>query len=469
LTNRASAHGNRALIGAARLLIWLFLVLSAAPFLPAQLYADRPPTAAASASAEPSDNSAASAATLQDQLRATLRSLSAALTPPAESERDYRRKRFDDLFSSPALWITAIIFLLLVVFWIIYRKELRDLVGNLQTLKIGEYLELARVTVEEMRSFGEDDPEFENPAHQVVGAPLENFFSFLRYPEIKLADSLESPFIAMNWPPLPLLRNLEAALSIQVDRLKASPHFREDHPPNDFNEARKRLFRALVSLGNYYGFVKRDGTERIDLESAQYFLRRAIALRPEAGEKVQLTVGYAQFCLGAINGMLGIELLEQAQQNPQNLAAPALAALRGRGQDLALAGIDLLERASTNGYRVPSQYHVKAYLLYCVGRIEDAAEAWLEAATLARPPSAKMYYNRACALARLARYADSLTALEQAVELVRTRGVGADGFDPRTAARDPLEGAEFEPFRAGDANAVNARSAHNRSFAELIP
>jgi hypothetical protein len=203
-------------------------------------------------------STASSRRSVDQELPKLLDRVSALLAGPSESVRDYRRKKLIDLYTAPSLWVAGGVLGLILLFWRLYRRELRDLVGNLQTLKIGDSLQFVRATVEEMRSFGEGDPEFENPAQQVVGAPLENFFSFLRYPANKLANTLDDPFVSMNWPPLPWLRNLEASLSIQVERLKASPHFSEDHPPKDFIEARKRLFRALVSLGNYYGFVKRD-------------------------------------------------------------------------------------------------------------------------------------------------------------------------------------------------------------------
>jgi hypothetical protein len=214
------------------------------------------------------------------------------------------------------------------------------------------------------------------------------------------------------------------------------------------------------------------GDQGIDLESALYFLRRAVDLRPETDERLQLTVGYAEFCMGAINAMLGLDLTDQATQNPRGLAPAAVAALRAQGHDLIQSGIDLLDRAANSGHRVPSQYHLKAYMLFQLIRADEAAQAWLLAATLSRPPSAKMYYNRAFALATIPRYGDSLTALDESVQPVATRGIGADGFDGRIAARDPVEGLELAPFRTGVAEAAAAaaaRSARGRTFNDLIP
>ncbi len=418
----------------------------------------------------PAAQTASSGRSVDQELPRLLDRLMTLLAHRGESVRDYRRKKLIDLSTTPSLWIAGGVLALILLFWRLYRKEIRDLVGNLQTLKIGDSLQFVRATVEEMRSFGEGDPEFENPAQQVVGAPIENFFSFLRYPANKLANTLDDPFISMNWPPLPWLRNLEASLSIQAERLKASQHFREDHPPPDFIEAKKRLFRALVSLGNYYGFVKREdgANQRVDLESSLYFLRRAVDLRPEADERPQLTVGYAQFCMGAVSGTSGIDLTDQATQNPQGLVPAAVEALRVQGEDLMERGIALLDRAANSGHQVPSQYHLKAYMLFRLKRADEAAEAWLVAASISRPPSAKMYYNRACALATIAKYGDSLTALDQAIQIVASRGIAAAGFDPRVEARDPVEGAELAPFWTGVAEAVAARSARGRSFNDLV-
>jgi hypothetical protein len=79
------------------------------------------------------------------------------LTTSRETEQEYRERKFVDLYTTASVWIVAAIIAMLLAFWIVYRKEVRDLVANLQKLRIG---------VEEMRSFGEADPEFENPVQQ---------------------------------------------------------------------------------------------------------------------------------------------------------------------------------------------------------------------------------------------------------------------------------------------------------------
>lgn len=360
-----------------------------------------------------------------------------ALTTSRETEQEYRERKFVDLYTTASVWIVAAIIAMLLAFWIVYRKEVRDLVANLQKLKFGESFEFVRATVEEMKSLGEGDPEFENPVQQVAGVPLENFYSFLRYPANKLAYTLDNPFVSMNWPPQPWLRNLEARLAIEVERHKSSLHFREDRPPQNFLETKKQLFRALVSLGNYYGFVRRASAVNrpVDLESSIYFLRRAIDIKPQAGERIALTIGYAEFCMGMVKGMLGIDL---ADRDVVGLQQVVVMALQQEGQDLMTDAVEQLQRATANGQQLPAQYHLQAYLLFRLGRVGDAAAAWREAAARSRPPSSKMHFNQACALASLGEYGDSLTALETAVEIVVRRGIGPDGFDPRAVARDQI-------------------------------
>jgi len=395
--------------------------------------------------------------------------ISNALTMPRETEEEYRDKKFVDLYTTASVWIAAAIVAILLAFWILYRKEIRELITDLQKLKIGESFEFVRATVEEMKSFGEDDPEFENPVQQVAGVPLENFYSFLRYPANKIGYTLDNPFVSMNWPPLPWLRNLEARLAIAVERHKSSRHFREDRPPQNFLDTKKQLFRALVSLGNYYGFVRRASAVNrpVDLESSIYFLRRAIDIKPQAGERIELTIGYAEFCMGMVKGVLGIDL---ADRDVVGLQQMEVKARQQEGRDLMTDAVEQLQRATANGQQLPGQYHLQAYLLLRLGRVADAAAAWGEAAARTRPPSSKMHFNQACALAILGKYDDSLTALEPAVQIVVRLGIGSDGFDPRAIARDPhnAEGAEFRPFRTGQAQAAAARSSDGKSFDQII-
>ena len=140
----------------------------------------------------------------------------------------------------------------------------------------------------------------------------------------------------MNWPPLPWLRNLEARLTMEAEKHKLSRHFREARSSQDFLETKKGLFRAMVSLGNYYGFVRRRGStvnRPVDLESSVYFLQRAINLKPQAGERMELTVGYAEFCMGMVKGMLGDELTNPADPDIANLQEKELRELQQEGQD----------------------------------------------------------------------------------------------------------------------------------------
>lgn len=183
---------------------------------------------------------------IEQELAKTLDEVAGALKPPPESERDYRSKRFDDLYSSPSLWIAGGVLLLVVMFWTIYRKEIRDLISNLQTLKIGDYLQFVKATVVEMRSIGENDHESKNPAKQIAGVSLDNFFSFLDFPADALAETLDLPRISMDWPPLPWLRSLETSLSLQAERLRSSPYF-DDERPRGISSRRRSSFSARSS------------------------------------------------------------------------------------------------------------------------------------------------------------------------------------------------------------------------------
>jgi tetratricopeptide (TPR) repeat protein len=229
----------------------------------------------------------------------------------------------------------------------------------------------------------------------------------------------------------------------------------------------------MVSLGNYYGFVRRRGNAAnrpVDLESSIYFLQRAIDLKPQAGESMELTVGYAEFCMGMVKGMLGDELTNPANPDVANLQEKELRKLQQEGQDLMTEAVELLQQAATKGQHLPGQYHLRAYLLFSLGSIDEAAKVWGQGAKQARPPSSTLYFNQACALAKLGKYSESLTALESAVEIVARRGIGLSGFDPRLVARDAnnQEGAELSPFRTGQGEAAKALSAKGKSFDQII-
>lgn len=207
---------------------------------------------------------------------------------------------------------------------------------------------------------------------------------------------------------------------------------------------------------------------RIDLESSMYFLRRAVELKPDRGEDEKLTVGYAEFCMGAVNGLEGIRLTEQSA--PATANDSGVTAIRRRGYDLITLAISLLKRAAQKGQHLPCLYHLRAYMLLLrrgPGDAAEAAESWLLAAKQSRPVSAKMYFNRACALAKVPSYADALTALEIAIDIVESRGIGRDQFDPRIDARDPAVSPELAPFRDRQSAAFSQRSANGRTFDDL--
>jgi tetratricopeptide (TPR) repeat protein len=102
-----------------------------------------------------------------------------------------------------------------------------------------------------------------------------------------------------------------------------------------------------------------------------------------------------------------------------------------------------------------------------LGRKEEAAEAWKKAA-MEIGTSPKMYFNYACVLSELRKYADALTALEKAINLDLAFPEHKQFYVREKAKRSP-EGSEFKPFWPGSQNeeATNARSAGGKTFAEL--
>ncbi|WP_422294671.1 hypothetical protein [Candidatus Binatus sp.] len=285
----------------------------------------------------------------------------------------------------------------------------------------------------------------------------DDFFVFIRYPIDKLGKTLDDPFISSPSELSPAwLRHLEMQLAMQEEKVRSSPHFDEEKPPKDFTEFRWTLFRVLVALGNYYGFVTlrtppTDGPP-VDIDSAFHFLRRAVALFPLRGEQMETTVGYAQLCMGAVAGLVSISLFDQ------NVPCT----------NLMERAIEYLKVAEENGIKDPKLYHLKAFLQFDLQRYDEAAATWKMAADKSQPPSSKMKYNEACAWAKWHKYSESLTALELAIEIFRRPGGNIDGFDPQKMATSLEEGPEFEPFRAGIPAAQNARSIRGRSFEEIV-
>ena len=281
----------------------------------------------------------------------------------------------------------------------------------------------------------------------------DDFFVFIRYPIDKLGKTLDDPFISSPSELSPAwLRHLEMQLAMQEEKVRSSPHFDEEKPPKDFTEFRWTLFRVLVALGNYYGFVTlrtppTDGPP-VDIDSAFHFLRRAVALFPLRGEQMETTVGYAQLCMGAVAGLVSISLFDQ------NVPCT----------NLMERAIEYLKVAEENGIKDPKLYHLKAFLQFDLQRYDEAAATWKMAADKSQPPSSKMKYNEACAWAKWHKYSESLTALELAIEIFRRPGGNIDGFDPQKMATSLEEGPEFEPFRAGIPAAQNARSDQRKEL-----
>jgi tetratricopeptide (TPR) repeat protein len=381
---------------------------------------------------------------------------SAAALRPQEGDSDYFWKRCADLITSPFLWTVLIAAL-------VFSEELGGILTGLRSLKIGP-VELALAAIEGIKSdISGWKLTFDVPP-EGGGFVLSNLASLEDYPRLKVQRTLNKPFLNLDWNAvMPRLRILEARLATQEDRLRSSPYFVSEKPPDDFFSAKSNLFTLFVCVGNLYGFARsQDGiaTRPVDIETSIFYLRKAIALRPELGGDERETIGYASFCLATTSGLLGVELLDS--RDP---------ALKAEGGTRVGDAIKALQRAEQHGYSPAEQYHLKGYLLFYLEKFEESAESWKEAATRWRPPSPKMYFNLACVMSKLRRYRDALNQLELAVSIsdAQKRTGPAPDFDPRRQARDTQEGAEFAAFwqTPPDPEADAARSDKGNSFQQI--
>ena len=112
----------------------------------------------------------------------------------------------------------------------------------------------------------------------------------------------------------------------------------------------------------------------VDFESSIFYLRKAIALKPELGGEPQNTIGYANFCLATVTGLLGVELLDGNNNT----------AIQADGKALIGDAIEALQRAEKSA--PPAlQYHLKAYLLFFLDDFDAAAIAWRGCPQMAAP------------------------------------------------------------------------------------
>jgi len=275
--------------------------------------------------------------------------------------------------------------------------------------------------------------------------------------------TLAEPFHPLNWEAVvPRLRRVESGLAVQEHLLRTSPEFEAERPSAQFRQAKAKMFTRFICVGNLYGFTL-SPTEResrlLNFGTAVFYLQKAIAIGPETGEESQKTAGYAHFCLAVISGLLGVELLAGD------------AAVQAEGRTLITEAIQHVQQAEVQGHRPGEQYHLKAYLLFYLDRLNEAADSWREAALRWRPASPKLYFNYACVLSKLQRYSDALTQLELATAIFDAQGATGPepDFNPRTQARDAVEGSEFEPFWRvpPEPAAAAARAGSGGSFQQI--
>lgn len=470
-----TVRSGRALLRRCLWAVPLFLlVLSSCPFLLkndlalAHQAQDAAPqdtqTSGPPAESQPLPQSRESSPPLDTIARNFAQRLSDALGTPAPEDGlgSYGIKKSIDFLTAPATWLLV----LAVLFFWWYRRPLDTFLLNLKSIKVGE-IELTRERLDEIKW---EFAEWNVDSFGTLGTPAQgevillDFFSLRAYPAYKIGITLSHPYFSLDWQRwLPWLKEREVRLALEESRVRTSPYFLDPNPPKDFDAVKTQLFSFFLCLGNLYGFAKAPPssppriTRPIDLETAVNYLQRAIALSPRSG------IGYAYFCLGAIRGLLGLELFDLGIHNP---------VLQGEARALMRGAIEDLQQAEKNGMRTASQYHLQGYLLFLLEETADAAQAWKTAAVMIGT-SPKMYFNYACALAKLKQYTEALTALEEAVALddalfAQNPG-GYPRFDARRKSQEMAEGAEFAPFWPGSADlrAQHARSRTGKTFREI--
>ena len=367
----------------------------------------------------------------------------------AEATTTYLVKKIIDAITNPWLILT-------LAALIVFRKQLRSLADGLQSLKIGP-VELVRLAITEIKTeIDEGSLQFD-----VDGARIP-ISDFIVYPQRIENGSFSALAFPVHWQAEAVrLSVLEARLSIQEDRLRSSPLFDQEKPPNDFDVARLKLFSLSLSLANFYGFAEPEAGSDPRLvqslaERADSYIQRAIALRPPRSESAK-TIGYVRFCEAAMKGLRGLRVLER----DGDLSTED-------GERLLRQAIKAIVMAEQNEHAPPYQYHLKALLLFNLGKLGRAAAAWKSAAKRYTPPSSKMYFNLACALAKQRKYSEALNELEHAIAIdvrdpfreINLRSVAWD-TSPNGA------GAEFADFK-NSPQALSARSDSGKSFEEIL-
>jgi tetratricopeptide (TPR) repeat protein len=278
---------------------------------------------------------------------------------------------------------------------------------NFQTVRVGP-VELLRALTEIALDLNDWNITFYGTSVRWVQLP--DLASLEKYLERRVRTALDEPFFDLDWEKAsPKLQALETRLAIQDDKLRSSNHFEEKDPPKQFAEARAKLFRLLLCVGNLYGFAlseSRSERRPVNLAKSLLYLEKAISLKPELGNSPTDTLVYAYLCLATVNGLLGIRLLHGKE--------PLIAA---EGNSLISTALQYLEASVKQGYTPPHLFHLKPSLLEETDQFGEAAEAWAIAATRWIPVSQKMYFNCGCALSGNKRYADALTQLEVSVRV----------------------------------------------------
>jgi len=368
-----------------------------------------------------------------------------------QTARQYLEKDAFDLATNPTTLIVLAIGLALFCF----RKKIGNLFSSLQSFRLGP-VEIVRAAIEEIKSeFIEGPSLLRFPVGANSSLTLADFADYptrmetLRFRELFFDLDRQSAAYRQ-------LVVLEARLALQEDRLRSSSHFDENEPPWKFAEAKSKLFTLYVSIGNIYGFARlQPGSDLADVDTAEYYFNKAIGLRARDKNNPGNIAGYTHFCIASTKGGCGL------RANPQTALTEAY-------MDAALKELGEAEKA---GHKPSYQYHLKAMLLMERGRRQEAALAWELAANLYKPPSWKMHFNRACALARLTLYRQALNELEKTVSVYNDHHFSGDP-NLRDLVLSPEEGAELNPFHVATdpdwASANGATSGKRKNFTQIL-
>ena len=385
----------------------------------------------------------------QQVLDATALPTPTKCVPACESEETFFHHlafKYAEFLPTVGFWIALWAIAGLVYCLYRYPDETRRFLTRINLIKIGTF-ELS-LQLDQILKITADWGPWDS------GGPI--FLMLKYYPWDWLARRVfDSVYFTPDWHRLkPWLDEAETTLVVMHQSLKGVT--REDSSA-EILRLKSQLADFYTCLGVLYGFGRSPGAtvdktgvaeERpVDPDRALHYLDKALELSktPEA-----------LFCRAAVPGILGLHILSKVQN----------AVVRERGKAWIRKGLSYL--AEPAGPLLVSKLHFKAFMLFQLEQVEEAAATWKAAAEIAATDPL-MYFNYACCLADLRKYPEALTALQLAIELDEESV--PPGSRIRGYVRDEDYGAQFAVFRSPgtDPAADAARSKEGKSFSELMP